>query len=75
MKVSGRGGVSIPQVTIKTGITAPDGREEVLTEYLCDHPGCPNIATRMLGCIVELRLMAVVCDEHDPRPKSKAASP
>jgi hypothetical protein len=32
---------SIPRVTIKTGLTTPDGREELLTEYLCDHPAVP----------------------------------
>jgi hypothetical protein len=62
-------GFSIPQVTIKTGLTTPDGREEQLTEYLCDHPGCPNIATHVLGWVVELRMMAAVCDEHAPKPR------
>ena len=52
------------QVTIKTGLTAPDGREEELTEYLCDYPDCPNFATRMVGCLVELRQMAAVCEVH-----------
>jgi hypothetical protein len=61
------GDSQIPQVTIKTGLTTPDGREELLTEYLCDHPGCPNIANEMLGCIRELRLVAAVCKEHAPR--------
>jgi hypothetical protein len=41
------------QVTIKTGLTAPDGREEKLTEYLCDYPDCPNFATRLVGCLVD----------------------
>jgi hypothetical protein len=63
-------GFSIPQVTIKTGLKTPDGREEELTEYLCDHPGCPNIATQVLGCVAELRLVAAVCDEHAPKPRS-----
>jgi hypothetical protein len=52
------------QVTIKTGLTTPDGREEELTEYLCDYPDCPNFATRLVGCLVELRLMAAVCELH-----------
>ncbi|MGC1450541.1 MAG: hypothetical protein WA830_10930 [Candidatus Sulfotelmatobacter sp.] len=63
-------GFSIPHVTIKTGLTTPDGREELLAEYFCDHPGCPNVATRVLGCVAELRAIAVVCDEHAPKPKS-----
>jgi hypothetical protein len=68
-------GFSIPQVTIKTGLTTPDGREELLTEYFCDHPGCPNIATNVLGHAAELRLVAVVCDEHAPRPQSNDRFP
>lgn len=62
------GGFSIPQVTIKTGFTTPDGGEEELTEYLCDYPECPNIATHVLGVLTELRLIAVACDEHAPKP-------
>jgi hypothetical protein len=62
-KQAGSGG-SIPHVTIKTGIIGPDGREEQLREYICDYPGCPNIATHFLGVLVELRVSAAVCDEH-----------
>ena len=57
----------MPWITIKTGLTTPDGHEEALKEYLCDHPCCPNVATQMLGCIVELRVAVYVCDEHVPR--------
>jgi len=64
----------MPWVTIKTGLTTPDGHEEKLTEYLCDHPGCPNIATHMLGVIAELRLMASVCDQHLPKPPASNGS-
>ena len=60
-------GHSIPQVTIKTGLTAPDGREELLTEYLCDTPNCPNIATHALGCVREVGVVGAVCDEHAPQ--------
>jgi hypothetical protein len=56
----------MPRVTIKTGFFTPDGREHVLSEYLCDSPGCPNPAVHSLGCIPELRVMAVVCEEHIP---------
>jgi len=56
----------MPQVIIKTGIMGPDGREETLEEYICDHPGCPNPATRLLGVIVELRARVLVCDDHFP---------
>jgi hypothetical protein len=54
----------MPRITIKTGIAAPDGREEELTEYLCDWPGCPNVATQVLGCSREIRLAAAVCEQH-----------
>jgi hypothetical protein len=63
-------GFSIPQVTIKTGLTTPDGREELITEYLCDHQGCPNIASHVLGCVREVGIVSAVCDEHAPRPRS-----
>ena len=35
-------------------------------EYLCDYPGCPNVATHLLGSIPALRLIASVCNEHLP---------
>jgi hypothetical protein len=57
-------GFSIPQVTIKTGLKTPDGHEELLTEYFCDRPGCPNIATHVLGCAADLGLVATVCDDR-----------
>jgi hypothetical protein len=55
------------QVTIKTGLTTPDGEEEQLTEYLCDYPNCPNFATRVVGCLLELSLTAVACEVHASR--------
>ncbi len=61
--------LSIPQVKIKTGLTTPDGREELLTEYLCDHPGCPNIATHVLGYVRELGVVSAVCDDHASQPQ------
>jgi len=63
-------GFLIPAVTIKTGLRTPDGREEALTEYLCDHPNCPNIATQSLGCVREVGALAAVCDEHAPSSRA-----
>ena len=60
----------MPQVTIKTGLMTPDGCEELLTEFMCDHSGCPNIATQVLGCFIDVRFSAVVCEEHAPQPRS-----
>jgi hypothetical protein len=59
----------MPHVTIKTGLSAPDGREEQITEYLCDQPGCPNLATHVLGCVKEIGLSVAVCDEHAPKTR------
>ena len=64
----------MPQVTILTGIEGPDGREAVLSEYLCDWPDCPNIATQVLGCVKELAACVVVCDEHAAPPRSRPDS-
>ena len=57
-------GPHMPQVTIKTGITGPDGREEELNEYLCDWPGCANLAEHVLTCVKELGLAFAVCQQH-----------
>jgi hypothetical protein len=62
--IAERKGAYMPQVTIKTGIAGPDGREEELTEYMCDWPGCQNIAEQVLGCIRELGLALAVCQQH-----------
>jgi len=55
---------SVPQVTIKTGFVAADGHEEVLTEYLCDWPGCTNVAELVVGVAAGLKAMFVVCHKH-----------
>jgi hypothetical protein len=44
--------------------TTVDGREEVLTEYLCDWPDCPNVAVEVIGVVRSLRLRAAVCSDH-----------
>ena len=58
------------RVTIKTGFMDPDGREEELTEYMCDYPDCPNIATEVLGYLRGLRLTATVCDVHASKERA-----
>jgi hypothetical protein len=60
----------MPQVVISSGMTGPDGCEDKLTEYLCDSPGCPNIASHVLGCVREIGAAVVVCDEHATPAKS-----
>jgi hypothetical protein len=65
----------MPHVTIKTGVVAADGHEEVLTEYLCDWPGCANVAEHVIGVVIELGAMCVLCAEHAAsRPVSGADS-
>ena len=54
----------MPLITIETGLTGPDGRQEQLTEYICDASGCPNIATHVLGRVAGLGFSPSVCDEH-----------
>ena len=57
----------MPSVVIKTGLKTPDGYEEELREYICDFSGCSNVATHVIGCVVELGQVVVVCTEHAPR--------
>lgn len=54
----------MPPVTIKTGIVAADGPEEILLEFMCDWPGCANVAEHVVGVVPEVRAMCVVCPEH-----------
>ena len=54
----------MPRVTIKTGIIGPDGQEEVLAEYQCDWPDCPNVGEHVAGVVRELALAAVMCQAH-----------
>ena len=56
----------MPLFTIRTGFHAPDGTEEILTQYLCDWPRCENVGVHVLGSIKELCAFAVVCEEHTP---------
>lgn len=62
-----RPGFIMPWVVIKTGLKTPDGNEEELREYICDFSGCANVATHVIGCVVELGQVAKVCAEHVPK--------
>ena len=64
----------MPRITIKTGIVAADGQEEVITEFLCDWPDCPNVAEHVLGVVRELGMMRVVCQEHAVMPRRASDS-
>ena len=54
----------MPQVTIRTIV---NGREEILTEFLCDWPDCPNVAVHVIGVVRELRIGSAMCAEHAAR--------
>jgi hypothetical protein len=51
-------------VTLRTIV---DGREETISEYLCDWPDCPHPAVHVVAVVCELRLRAVLCPEHADR--------
>ena len=50
----------MPQATLRINV---DGREETVSEYICDWPDCPAVGTYMFA-VPGLRLRAVVCAEH-----------
>jgi len=54
----------VPQVIIRTTV---DGREETLSEYLCDWPDCPSVAVEIVGVVRELRIRVVMCARHAAR--------
>jgi hypothetical protein len=60
----------MPKIKIKTGLLGPDGREEELMEFICDVPGCPNVACNVLGGVRGLGLFFAVCQEHLPATRS-----
>ena len=54
----------MPQVTLRATIS---GREETISQYLCDWPNCPEAAVTVLGVLRGLRVRAAVCAEHAAR--------
>ena len=54
----------MPGVRIRTGMIDATGHEEVLSEYLCDWPDCPNVAEHVVGVVRELGAAVVMCDQH-----------
>ena len=55
------GVLTVPHVTIRTTV---DGKEESLSEYLCDWPDCPETAVKVVGVVRELRQATAMCAEH-----------
>jgi hypothetical protein len=65
----------MPWVTIKTGVVAADGREAVLTEYLCDWPGgCANVAEHVMGVAADIGIACAVCREHAVAMQKRASN-
>lgn len=61
---------TVPRISITTGVCNADGRQETLTEYMCDAPGCPNVAVEVLGAARGLGVFFAVCEEHIPAKHS-----
>jgi hypothetical protein len=54
----------MPIVRIRSGVTAAQGGDQVLTEYLCDWPDCPSIADDVFGVVRELGVTLAYCKAH-----------
>jgi hypothetical protein len=52
----------MPAVTLR--VIGVDDKEELLIEYFCDWPDCPNVAEHVVGVLPGLRMISVVCKEH-----------
>jgi hypothetical protein len=53
----------MPRVTLRADESA-DGKEDTVSEYICDWPDCPNVAVHVTGVVRELRSFAAVCADH-----------
>jgi hypothetical protein len=51
----------MPNITLRMVV---DGREETISEYICDWSDCPNVAVEVMGVVRELRLASMLCAEH-----------
>ena len=66
----------MPWVTIRAGEVAANGREAVLTEYLCDWSGgCANVAEQLLGVAADVGIVCAVCREHAAALQTRTANP
>jgi len=53
----------MPRVTLRAG-ESTDGKEDTVSEYICDSPDCPNVAVHVIGVVRELRTVVAVCAYH-----------
>ena len=56
----------MPQGMIASSGTTPRGQRETLARYLCDWPGCENVAEHVVNVVRDIGLFAAVCKEHAP---------
>jgi hypothetical protein len=56
----------MPRVTLRAPESA-DGKEDTVSEYICDSPDCSNIAVHVVGVVRELRTVVAVCAYHARR--------
>jgi hypothetical protein len=60
---------NVPRVTVRAEF---NGREETLSEYMCDWPDCPNVAVEVVTFVRELRTCTVMCAEHAAQQAKQA---
>jgi hypothetical protein len=53
----------VPRVTLRADESA-GGKEDTVSEYICDWPDCPNVAVHVVGVVRELRAFVAVCADH-----------
>ena len=53
----------MPRVTLRAGESA-DGKEDTVSEYICDSPDCPHVAVQVVGVVRELRTVVALCAYH-----------
>jgi hypothetical protein len=63
----------MPRLTVR--VETPDGKDDTLTEYICDWPDCPNVAEHVLGVVRELRSFAAVCTSHAQMLAARSKKP
>ena len=53
----------MPRVTLRATESA-DGKEDTVSEYICDFSDCHNVAVHVVGVVRELRSFVAVCAYH-----------
>ena len=53
----------MPRVTLRAAESS-DGKDDTVSEYICDLPDCPNVAVHVVGVVRELRTFVAVCAHH-----------